>query len=167
MFRIHPVGFGPWWFSSDAAGRFDLVPPGGTCYLSLSPVGAFVEVFRDFTLINSADIGARVVSRMRVPADAVLADCTSTRARGFGMTTAIHSTPDYGITQAWAAALAGRGFDGVRYYCGHDPSQRQVGIALFGDAGDTTSGVVDTVAIGDDVLRTVERRFGIHVLPAP
>lgn len=83
------------------------------------------------------------------------------------MTAAIHSSPDYAVTQAWAAALRGRGFDGVRYYCGHDPAQRQIGIALFGEAGAASHPVVETMPIGDEVIRTVERRFGIHVLPAP
>jgi hypothetical protein len=32
--RVTSAGFGPWWFSSDEEGRFDLVPPRGTCYLA-------------------------------------------------------------------------------------------------------------------------------------
>lgn len=167
LLRIHPVGLAPWWFSSDGNGRFDLAPPAGTCYLSLSPIGAFVEVFRDFTFVDAADVRARVMARVRAPRDVVLADCTSTRARGFGVTAAIHSTAEYSTTQAWAAAFGSRGFDGVRFYCGHDPSQREVGIALFGDAGEADHPVVDTLPIGEELLRDVERRFGIHVLPAP
>ena len=167
MHRVHPAGLGPWWFSSDGNSRFDLVPPAGTCYLSLSAVGAFVEVFRDFTFVDAVDVRTRVISGVRAPRDVVLADCTSTRARGYGVTAAVHSTPDYVSTQAWAGALRLRGFDGVRYYCGHDPSQRHLGIALFGDAGAAAFPLADTLPIGDDVLRTVERGFGIHVLPAP
>ena len=167
LHRIHPVGLAPWWFSSDGNGRFDQEPPGGTCSLAASPVGAFIEVFRDFTFVDAADVAARRISRVHVPHDAVLADCTSARARGFGVTAAVHSTPEYGTTHAWAAALRQGGFDGVRDFCGHDPSQRQVGIAVFGGAGEAAFPVIDTVQLDDTVLLEVERRFGIHVLPAP
>jgi hypothetical protein len=167
VFRIHPAGLGPWWFSSDGHGGFDLPPPAGTCYLSLSPLGAFVEVFRDYTFVAAADVAARVVSRLRVPSDAVLADCTSPRARGFGVTAAIHSTADYDATQAWAFALRGHGYDGIRYFCGHDPSQHEIGVAFFGDRGEASWPLEQTAPMGDEVIHAVERRFKLHVLPAP
>lgn len=167
LHRIHPVGLAPWWFSSDGSGRFDLQPSAGTCYLALSPAGAFVEVFRDFTLVDAVDVSTRRISLVRVPGDLVLADCTSSRSRGFGVTAAMHSTPDHATTQAWAAAFRRRGFDGVRFYCGHDPAQRQVGIAIFGPAGEAALPVVETAQLGNDVLEDVARRFGIHVLPGP
>lgn len=83
------------------------------------------------------------------------------------MTAAIHTTADYDATRAWATALEQGGFDGVRYYCGHDPSHPEIGIALFGAAGEAVHPVLETVPIGDELLRTVERRLGIHVLPVP
>lgn len=165
LFRIHPGHLGPWWFSSAGHGRFDLDPLQGTCYLSLSPLGAFVEVFRDFTFVAAADVAARSLSRLQAPRDVVLANCTSSRARRFGVIGEIHSTPAYGTTQGWAAALLNAGFDGVRYFCGQDPSQREIGIALFGDAGEADWPVTETTEIADEVLHTVEQRFGIHVLP--
>lgn len=167
LLRVHPNDLGPWWFSSDGRGRFDLAPPAGTCYVALSPLGAFVEVFRGFTMIDAADVAARALSRLHMPRDIVLADCTSPKARRFGVTAEIHSGPDYAATQGWAEALRGAGFDGVRYFCGQDPSQREVGVALFGTAGESDWPVVETTHIAEDVLRGVERRFGIHVLPAP
>lgn len=167
LFRIHPAGLGPWWFSSEGHGRFDLAAPAGTCYLSLSPLGAFVEVFRDYTFVAAADVAARVVSRLRVPRDAVLADCTSPRARGLGVTATIHSTADYDTTQAWALTLRGHGYDGLRYFCGHDPSQREIGVAFFGDGGEASWRVEQTSPIGDEVIRAVQRRFKLQVLPAP
>jgi RES domain. len=167
LFRIHPAGLGPWWFSSDGHGRFDLTGPAGTCYLSLSPLGAFVEVFRDYTLVAAADVATRVVSRLRVRGDVVLADCTSARARGFGVTAAIHSTADYDTTQAWALTLRNHGYEGIRYFCGHDPSQNEIGVALFGDEGEAPWSVEETAPISEDVIQAVERRFKLHVLPAP
>lgn len=167
LLRIHPNGLGPWWFSSDGHGRFDLAPPEGTCYAALSRLGAFVEVFRGFTVIDAADVAARALSRLRAPRDIVLADCTSPKAQRFGVTAQIHSGADYLATQGWAAALRTAGFDGVRYFCGQDPSQREVGVALFGTAGEAGWPVLETTPITEEVLRAVERRFGIHVLPTP
>lgn len=167
LLRIHPKDLGPWWFSSDGHGRFDLARPKGTCYVALSALGAFVEVFRDFTMVDSADVAERALSCLRVPEDAVLADCTSSRARRFGVTGEIHSTPDYRVTRGWAEALCDAGFDGVRYFCGQDPSQREVGVAMFGVAGEADWPVTETTAIAEEVIHAVERRFGIHVLPAP
>lgn len=166
LFRIHPAELGSWWFSCDGTGRFDLPAPSGTCYLSLSPLGAFVEVFRDFSFVAAADVAARTISLLHLEADAVLADCTSPRARGFGMTAAVHTSVDYDTTQHWARALRVHGYDGIRYFCGHDPSQREIGIALFGGPGEA-SRPASTTAIGEEVIAAVERRFRILVIPAP
>lgn len=167
VFRVHPSGVGPWWFSSAALGRFDLEPPSGTCYLSLSPLGAFVEVFRDFAFVAAQDVAERSLSRLCLPADVVLADCTSARARAFGVTAAIHSTADYETTRAWAVAFRERGLNGVRYFCGHDPSQREVAVALFGAAGDAEWPTVATTGVPDEVIRAAGRRFGVLVVPTP
>lgn len=56
LYEIHLVGQGPWWFSSDGLGRFDLNSPRGTCYLAEDPLGGFVEVFRDVGAVDQADI---------------------------------------------------------------------------------------------------------------
>lgn len=165
LYRIHPSGLGPWWFSSDTHGRFDLAPPSGTCYLAASPSGAFVETFRDFTFVNADDVAARSLSRLRLRRDCVLADCTSPRALSFRLTAAVHTTADYATTQAWAAAFAEAGFDGIRYFCGHDPSQQEIALAIFGDAGEVGWAIKDSGPIPHDAVEAVERRFGIHVLP--
>jgi len=44
LLRVTTSGYGPWWFSSDGAGRFDLAPPRGTCYLADDEMGALLEV---------------------------------------------------------------------------------------------------------------------------
>jgi hypothetical protein len=139
--RVHRRDRGPWWFSHDGSGRFDLPPPRGTCYLAESPLGAFVEVFREIALVFQAVVDARRVSTLRVPAAVRLADCT--RARAFGLTAEIHATEEYAATQRWAAAFAAAGFAGVRYLVRHDPSARSVGVALFGAAGETGLGPVE------------------------
>ncbi|MGN6634758.1 MAG: RES domain-containing protein, partial [Oryzihumus sp.] len=41
--RAHLAANGPWWFSHDGGGRFDLPAPRGTCYLATDPAAAVRE----------------------------------------------------------------------------------------------------------------------------
>jgi hypothetical protein len=169
--RIHRAGRAPWWFSSAGTGRFDLAPPRGTCYLAEDPLGAFVEVFRETRLVPEEEVRRRSISHLTLPRLLRLADCAARKARMFGLTAAIHSTPDFALTRAWAAAFAAAGFDGVRYLVSHDPAQRLAGYALFGDAGDAAEAASwppgEPAAIGSDLLRAARRQFGLLVVPAP
>ncbi len=166
--RIHRADLSPWWFSSDGSGRFDLPAESGrgTCYLAMEPEGCFLEVFRGVSLIPEQEIEVRRLSRLTVE-EALLADCASSRSREFGLTAEVHSTPDYRITQRWAAAFAAAGFDGVRYLLRHDPSQHLSGIALFGPAGSPPWPAPPPEEIELDLQLEVERRFGLRVLPTP
>jgi hypothetical protein len=168
LWRIHRAERKPWWFCSDGDCRFDLPAPAGTCYLSEQALGSFVEVFRDITLIAEEAIAARRLSRLNVPRRMRLADCTSSRARTFGCTGEIHTTADYELTQRWAAAFAQQGFDGLWYLVRHDPSQREVGVALFGETG-MAKGWPEpsTEPIGEELLAGVGKHFGIHILSRP
>lgn len=167
LVRIHRHDRGPWWFSHDKTGRFDLAPPRGTCYLAEEPIGAFVEVFRYSAIVQESDVVKRRISTLHLERTAELADCTTRRAGAFGITAAIHTSEDYARTQRWAKAFADAGFDGVRYRLSHDPAQRLIGIALFGPAGPAAWPVATTVPIDDDLMAAVQRRFGIRVLPTP
>lgn len=55
--RQHRESVGPWWFSSDVSGRFDLEPPSGTCCLASSASAAIRE-----------RVGPDMVARGVVPA---------------------------------------------------------------------------------------------------
>ena len=168
LWRIHLDKNGPWWFCSDLECRFDLPAPRGTCHLADHRLGAFVEVFTDVTLVAEEDVGRRVLSALRVPRTLQLADCTHEGSRGFGSTGEIHTTTDYDLTQRWARAFIAAGFDGIRYLVRHDPAQRRVGIALFGEGGEAGGWPEPTTEeISEDLLRDAARRFGIHVLPRP
>ena len=97
--------------------------------------------------------------------DLMLADCTEPRARFWGITGEIHSSPSYQETQAWAEAFARSGFGGIRYLLRHDPSQRLAGIALFGPAGSASEYPGGRrQPISHELVREVENRFGIRVL---
>jgi RES domain len=167
LYRIHRADRGPWWFSSDGSGRFDLTGEHGTCYLAANPVGAFIEVFRIDTVIPEVELEARALSSLVAPKRSRLADCTVSGARRFGITGAIHTQPDYALPRAWAEALAAAGFDGIRYRLSHDPSQRELGAALFGTAGDAALPVRKTEPVPAEVVDDARRRFGLVVAPTP
>lgn len=170
LYRIHRAGRGPWWFGSSGAGRFDLAPPGGTCYLAEHPLGAFIEVFRDTHLVDRRDVERRRLARLSLGRPLRLADCMAGRSRSFGVTGAIHSAADYEVTHAWAAGFARAGFDGVRYLLSQDPAQRLTGYALFGAAGAATDRerwpTGTSAPIPGEVVREARDHFGLVVLAA-
>jgi RES domain len=168
LYRIHRRDKSPWWFSNDGSGRFDLLRNDrGTCYLAERPVGAFIEVFRTDTVIPQAEVDARSLAELGPPSKTTLANCTASEARGFGLTAAIHSQPEYDMPRVWAQALADAGLGGVLYRLSHDPSGSELGVALFGDAAEQDLPIETSVAIPDDVLEEARKRFGILVLPSP
>jgi hypothetical protein len=168
LYRVHRAGNAPGWFSSDGSGRFDLGGDRGTLYLALSELGALIEVFRSGTLVAEAEVATRRLSTVSSDSALTLADCAIGRARAYGITAEIHSSPDYDVTQAWAHALAAAGFAGIRYRLRHDPAQREIGIALFGAGGEDASVRAETTnVIADALTRRLARRFGITVTPTP
>lgn len=165
LYRIHRAELEPVHFSSTGHGRFDLPAPEGTLYAALSALGAFLEVFRS-TLIPLAEVEARAVATLSPPEPLRLADCTSKAARGYGITAAVHSTPDYELTQRWARAFRAAGFDGVFHLLGHDPSGGEIGIALFSSAP-APPVVQHDAPIEDGLIRLAQERFGVLVVPTP
>jgi len=168
LYRLHRSDVGPWWFSSDGSGRFDLRESDhGTCYLAVSAVGAFIEVFRVATVIPEAEVEARSLSTLAPPKRVNLADCTVSAARKFGITGAVHMQPDYALPQAWAAALAAAGFGGIRYRLSHDPAQKELGVALFGAAGQQSLPIRRTETVPPAAVEEARQRFGLVVAPTP
>lgn len=167
LYRIHRTDAGPWWFSGDGSGRFDLRDGRGSCYLAATPVGAFIEVFRVATVIPEAEVEARSLSSLVPPTRTRLADCTVSAARKFGITGAIHTQPDYTVPMVWAEAFAAAGFGGIRYRVSHDPAQRELGVVLFGDAGEQSLPVRRTEPIPASVIEAARQRFGLIVAPTP
>lgn len=88
----------------------------GSCYFAERPEGCFLEVFKSYTeVIPREELEARLIVSIQLPRAMIVADCTSPRARVWGITAEIHSTPRYDETHAWAHAFAQTGFEGVRY----------------------------------------------------
>lgn len=163
--RIHRAETNPIFFSTRGKGRFDLSPE-GTLYLAGSDEGAFLEVFRG-RVVALEEVAIRRLAFIGLRGNARLADLASASSRGFGITAAIHATPDYILCQKWAAALHVAGFDGVRYSLSHDPSGNSVGVALFGPEHQVVPrlALVDDQSMADELIERVRRQFGVLVLP--
>lgn len=171
LYRIHHRERGPWWFSSDGAGRFDPIGTGlGACYLAAQPLGAWVEVFRRQMQLSERAVSDRALFAVTLGTSARLADLTSRRALQFGVTASLGADEDYGGSHQFAARAVEAGFAGVRYFVRHDPAQRLYGIALFGDpahgAGPPGSTGADT-PIPQALVDEAPARFGYRIVPTP
>lgn len=167
--RVHRAGKGPWWFSSDGRGRFDPVGTGlGACYLAEQPLGAWLEVFRKRMLLAEDEVRERALLSVKLGRDLRLADLTSRRALGFGVTAALGA----GEGQAFAVEVARSRFDGIRYLLRHEPAQKLYGLALFGSAGapdpsDAAWPLTGDGPIPDDLVANAAARFGYRVVLRP
>ncbi|MGH9113484.1 MAG: RES family NAD+ phosphorylase, partial [Acidimicrobiales bacterium] len=131
LYRVTTSGFGPWWFSSDGAGRFDLVPPRGTCYLADDDLGALLEVLGPVRMVSATWAKRFSVWQLALPDQCRAADSTVRAARGFGVTAELATVTPYELPQRWAAAFSAAGYQGVRYRVRHDPGGSRA-LALFG-----------------------------------
>jgi hypothetical protein len=140
LFRAHAAELGPWWFSSDGTGRFDLAPPRGTCYTALDPLSALRErlgpVLGASQAVPESLLEASVVSRLRLPAAREVADVQDGGAAAYGVTREIESIVPYAVPQAWARAFAEAGCGGVKYGPRFTPGECSA-VAVFGDEGVT------------------------------
>lgn len=166
IYRIHRRDFSPWWFSADGRGRFDLTAGFGTCYLAQRPLGALLETFRGVRMVSEEDVAARREFVVALARDLRLANCCVAAAARFGVNAEIHTTHEYGKTQAWAAALHRAGFEGIRYFLRSDPSLKLIGYAVFGEPppGNWPQGTSEPVS-GRAVLDAA--RYGLRVAPTP
>ena len=136
--RAHLAANGPWWFSHDGGGRFDLPAPRGTCYLATDPAVAVRErlgaVLGGAPYVPASLLEGVVVSRLGVPSPRRLANLRVARAADFGVTRELEVMVPYAVPQAWARALADVGLDGVRYGPRFTPGPAS-SVALFDEAG--------------------------------
>lgn len=132
----------PWWFATvgpHVGGRFDLSAPHGTCYLSDSRAGAWLETFRSTAVVERRDVDSRRLLVARRSGEPVrLADLDAAAARRFGVTAELGAGSDYALPRAWAAAVHSAGWTGLSAACRHDPSQTAHTVGLFGRAGART-----------------------------
>lgn len=166
LFRAHKKVNGPWWFSSDGTGRFDLTGSKGTCYLADAAAAALREALGESLVkagvIDFAELDPRVVSVLMVESPLSLADTTSPTAANHGITKEI-SIVSYAVPQAWAKAWAGEGMDGVRYAGRFSTAHKDRCYALFGPAG-ASSALADPAP---QPAATVAEKAGIRVVNRP
>jgi RES domain len=167
LWRIHAADVSPWFFDAGPEGRFNLVDA-GTCYLAEEPIGAFVEKFgrllRPGGVLPEPLVDTQRLSRLRPPKVSIV-DLTNPKVLGLiGLTAEIHTTTDYGLTQAWADALRDAGYAGIRYKARHDPRGQLVSIALFGSDKPARS-AAKTTTIPIDLIHEAAATFAITVLP--
>jgi RES domain len=167
LWRIHATDVAPWFFDVGPDGRFNLAES-GTCYLAEEPIGAFVEKFgrllRPGGAIPEPLVDGQRLSRLRPP-KAKVVDLTDPTVLGLiGLTSEIHSTSHYNLTQGWALALQDAGYDGIRYQARHDPRGQLVSIALFGSDKSPRS-AAKTTAVPVDLIHEAAATFAITVLP--
>ena len=86
-------------------------------------------------LLDEADVATRRLLSVELGRDLRLADLTSRRALGFGVTASLGANERYDDSQAFAAQVPNAGFDGIRYLLRHDPAQRLYALALFAATG--------------------------------
>jgi hypothetical protein len=137
LYRAHTRGRGPWWFSSDGDGRFDLPAPDGTCYVADQPAAALRErlgprVVRSGT-VRRCELERTLVSQLALPAPAYVANAAHADAYTHGCTTEISTVEDSGLTKRWAIAFRRDGWMGVRYAA--RLATGAVSVALFAAAG--------------------------------
>ena len=173
LYRVVRAAFGPWWFAArDAArpGRFDLPLPNGTCYLAGDPLSALLEVVGSDLVrgaVSTRFLAERRVCELRPPRRFTLADLTSRRARGFGVTAEIGTVVPYELPHAWAERLFAAGFRGLLCWLRHDPARGE-GFALFGRAGERRSWPRGKARpVSAELVERLRRECGIEVLDVP
>jgi RES domain len=164
--RVTSSSLGPWWFSSDAHGRFDLPKPRGTCYLADDEVGALLEVLGPVVIVSPAWARRLSLWHLGLPDQCSAADTTVRAARGFGVTAELASITPYDLPQRWAAAFAASGHQGVRYRVRHDPGGTRA-LALFGVAGERRWPRGRRQDIGPSLLARLASEAGVRVAPLP
>jgi hypothetical protein len=170
LWRVTRRSRNPWWFGSSMTGRFDLPKPDGTCYLATDVLSALLEVVGPDRLggaVSADFFASRALHRLQLPAERSLADLTTRRAAGFGVTLEVHSMVPYDLPQAWASALWQAGAEGLRYWVRHDPAAGG-GVALFGSGGEQKAWRRGReLPIGGQLTRQLERECGIAVVEIP
>lgn len=130
--------FGPWWFSNNGEGRFDLSGSRGTLYGGHDEQSAIFEKLgprRDEYPISHTNLKEYYVWRLPVDRSTRLASMCDVRSQSYGITNEIGDMTPYDIPQDWAEYFDNRGFHGIRFKSRFDTRVVCHGIALFGDAG--------------------------------
>lgn len=174
LYRIHRTENGPWYFDGSDDARFNpsATDGRGACYWTESPLGAFIEVFRATRTIDAADLDARRLAHIDLPAPLVVADLTQRAGLALGVTLALTAGEDHSEAQAVADQLQGT-VDGVLWHGRHDLAGQLTCVALFGLEGAPSGRALaqlpqpTSTEIPAPLVFDAEQAFGYTVLPRP
>ncbi|HPB45798.1 MAG TPA: RES family NAD+ phosphorylase [Microthrixaceae bacterium] len=147
----------PWFFATDANGRFNLVlpRPEGTCYFADDAEPCVAEtLWRDREPTGDPDIVPDITAeeaanycavRVTLERDYRCADLTFAKgtriSQAFGFNSEINTSVSYLYPQQWADAFAEEGLDGVAYVASRTSGASSY--ALFGPAGQTSTAATE------------------------
>ncbi|MFD4314966.1 RES family NAD+ phosphorylase [Streptomyces sp. NPDC058548] len=130
------------WFCRAGDCRFDVVevpkgiPPGGTCYLSESEEGAYLEVFGRFNgrAVTEDDLAERRLAVVRLSHDTQAYDMTSPANFSDLPEDVRHETgPQYPKSQEFAAALYAANWGGIWWISVKHPPAQCHNLAAFSE----------------------------------
>lgn len=163
LVRVCRASQDTWWFSANGSGRFDLSPPGGTCYLATDAYAAIREATR-LGPVSTAWVHTRELRAVAPPdPGAPLAATTRQAAGRYGLTTELATIVPYDLPRRWAAAFRAHSFAGIRHQLRHDQRARPSGVALFGPAGTAHLDNGEQTGLTTDGVAAT----GVQVLPPP
>lgn len=165
-FRAHAAVNGPWWFSHDGSGRFDLEQPHGTCYLAGAVAVAMRERFGE-TLTRAGVVAGAAADQAMVsalPVAATVADTTSPASADYGVTRELGTVVPYSLPRRWAAAFNRAKLQGIQYWPRFSVGGDAKALALFGSAGADDARPTDPSPMSG---REAARLAGIAVFDPP
>ena len=161
----------PWFFCSCGNCRFDLPTPNGTLYVGTDVLVGLLETIGPHLsggVVSLQFLEQRRIFSRRLSADLPVANLTSRRAAGFGVTNELATMTPYDIPRAWAVALYGTGYAGIRYRTRFDVGADPCGLALFGDAGERDWRAYDDgPADAPAIMERLQRECNITVADRP
>ena len=175
LFRMHRRERPPFWFASApprGGGRYDLPTPHGACYLAAQPEAAFLETLarRPVRIVATEHVEKYRMADAPLPRDLEAANLPVSRARAFGLTAEVYTTPNYARTRAWARAFHAAGLKAILAIPRHDVSARLRTVTLLDAAGEHPPfgwrWTVTSTPVPGALLERLAA-WGISVVPIP
>jgi hypothetical protein len=155
LHRLHPTEYGGKYFGQSGGWRFDAPDKSyGTLYAAPSESACFVEtLLRGVNnFVAQSELQKRSFCRFNVLVELRLAALYGHHLAALNASAAVASTPDYGISQRWSAALYNHKDqpDGIVYRANYD--NNELAIVIFERASASIDAGASTPVMGDTYL---------------